>query len=158
MGWPMGSWLRSWVFQDQLKKVGGGPSQISWGRRCQHQGSSQRHIERQVVTKQAPSSGCTAGTRCVIPRLEKVGTAPGRGRLHVSEVGLLPNRDSINSWLCWTLLQLQAFLASAWGKFMLIVADFTYVSSMPLHSSEACICNICVDVYFISIYLSILFF
>lgn len=44
---------------------------------CQHQGSSQRPTERQVMTA-APTSGCTAGTRWLIPRLGEVETAPGR--------------------------------------------------------------------------------
>ena len=48
--------------------------------------------------------------------------------------------------------------ASVWRKFMLIVADFIYMSFIPLCSSEAWILSICVDVYFISIYLAVLFF
>ena len=152
----MGTGLRQWLFQDQLGKIRGGPSQSSRVRWCQHQGSSQRPTDRQVMTKPAPTSGCTAGTRWLIPRLGEVETAPGR--LHVSEVGLLPKKNSINSWLCRTLLQLQAFPASVWRKFMLIVDYFIYMSFIPLCSSKAWILSICVDVYFISIYLSVLFF
>lgn len=134
MGWLVGSWLKSWVFWDQLGKVGGGPSQIP-----RHDGTDIRDLrstERQVMTKQALALGCTAGTRWLIPRLGKEEMAWGRGRLHVSQVGLLPNKDSISSWLHWALLQLQAF---TFGEAMLIAAGFIYMSSSPLDSSEACI-------------------
>ena len=65
-------------------------------------GASQRPEETEVMTKPAPASGCTTGTRWLTPKLGEVEKAPGR--LLGSEMGLLPKKYSISSWLCRTLL------------------------------------------------------
>lgn len=137
---------------------------MSWERQGQHQVSSQRPSESQVMTKRALAWGRTAGTRWLVPRR-------GEGEaVHIEADCTSPNRAFCQQGLRQLLAAPgpppstgPSGLGS--GKPMLTVAHLTEVSPTLRCSPEACIFGIfwyfvclCVRAYFTSVYLSILFF